>query len=173
MEINELMKKAVKFHGHSCPGLAIGVLSVKYILDMGDIFSEDEEIVAIVENDNCSVDAYQALLGTTFGKGNFIFLDYGKNNYTIYNRALNRAYKVSAKPKIFSDKKLSKEEKTEQILKSNPEDLFNIKEVEYSPPDFAQIHESIICSRCGDPTMATRIKKTGNNKLCIPCFENK
>ncbi|MCL4536163.1 MAG: formylmethanofuran dehydrogenase subunit E family protein, partial [Nitrospirae bacterium] len=61
----------VKFHGHSCPGLAlgyrVGVAAVKE-LNMENI-SEDEEVVAIVENDSCAVDAIQVLTGCTFGKG--------------------------------------------------------------------------------------------------------
>ena len=70
MEAKDLMDKAIKFHGHACPGVVIGVLVAKYILEHGNDFSIDEELVAVVENDNCSVDAIQALLGTTFGKGN-------------------------------------------------------------------------------------------------------
>ena len=40
---------------------------------------EDEEIVAIVENDSCAVDSIQVILSCTFGKGNLIFKDYGKS----------------------------------------------------------------------------------------------
>ena len=72
MEIKELMKKATMFHGHICPGIAIGVLVAKYALEHGFEHSPDEELVAVVETDSCSVDALQVLLGTTFGKGNLI-----------------------------------------------------------------------------------------------------
>ena len=50
MEINDLMEKATRFHGHICPGLAIGVLAVKYVLEQGFNFSPNEEVVAVVEN---------------------------------------------------------------------------------------------------------------------------
>lgn len=40
----------------------------------------DEEMVAIVENDSCAVDAIQVLTGCTLGKGNLIFRDYGKQH---------------------------------------------------------------------------------------------
>ena len=88
METRELMKKATIFHGHICPGIAIGVLVAKYVLEHGFERSSDEELVAVVETDNCSVDALQAILGTTYGKGNLIHNDYGKNNYKIYSRKL-------------------------------------------------------------------------------------
>jgi formylmethanofuran dehydrogenase subunit E len=169
---DNLMEKAVEFHGHSCPGVSIGVLASKYILEHGNDFSTDEELVAVVENDNCSVDALQALLGTTFGKGNLIYKDYGKNNYTFYNRDKNRAVRLRLKPKQdMRNQELSREERIEMILHSKPEDLFEIEKVEFNPPEKARIHESIICERCGDPTMSTRIKELEGKKLCIPCYQ--
>ena len=171
MDTTDLMNKAVKFHGHSCPGLAIGVLVSKYILENQNKFSMNEELVAIVENDNCSVDAIQALLGTTFGKGNFIFKDYGKNSYTFYNRIQKKAVRLSIKNNSWRENNLSMEEKTDMLINSKPEDVFSIREVEYSPPDHARIHDSIICNSCNEPTMATRISEHDDEKLCIPCYE--
>lgn len=83
----KLLKKAVLFHGHACPGLAIGARAAG--LALREFFAgraRDEEIVAIVENDSCAVDAIQALTGCTFGKGNLIFRDYGKQVYTFIKR---------------------------------------------------------------------------------------
>lgn len=171
MKTEELLERAVKFHGHACPGLSIGVMAARYILEHGNIYSQDEELVAVVENDNCSVDALQVLLGTTFGKGNLIFRDYGKNNYTFFNRTKQKGVRLSAKPGGFGDKSLSKEERMKKILGSAPEDIFTIQEIEYTPPEFAKIHESIICSSCGEAVMATRIMERDGKKLCIPCYE--
>ena len=165
------MEKAVKFHGHSCPGVALGVLVSKYILEHGNDFSIDEELVAVVENDNCSVDAIQALLGTTFGKGNFIHLDYGKNNYTFYNRTNKKAVRISLKNDVSWHKGLTGKKRTKRILQSKTEEIFNIQEIEFNPPDMARIHDSIICEKCGEPTMTTRIKEYDGKKLCIPCYE--
>ena len=163
------MEKAVKFHGHACPGVAIGVLVSKYILEHNNDFSVDEELVAVVENDNCSVDAIQALLGTTFGKGNFIFLDYGKNNYTIYNRTNKKAVKLAMNKSSFTGRDLTREERIEKILKANPEDIFKIEIIEFNPPEMANIHESTICDNCEEPTMSTRIVNMKGKNLCIPC----
>ena len=171
MEVKQLMERAVKFHGHACPGVAIGVLASKYILDHGNEFSIDEELVAVVENDNCSVDAIQALLGTTFGKGNLVYLDYGKNNYTFYNRSNKKAIKLSIKRNSFEDRDLSREERIKKLLNTNPEEIFEIEEVEFNPPEEAQIHDSIICDYCGDPTMSTRIYEYEGKNICIPCFK--
>ena len=171
MEVKELMEKAAKFHGHSCPGLAIGVLVSKYILENGNDFSIDEELVAVVENDNCSVDAIQALLGTTFGKGNLKYLDHGKNNYSFYNRTNKKAVKLSIKALSFGDKDMSREERLETLLNASPEDIFKIEEIAFSPPNEAEIHQSLTCDNCGEPTMSTRLKEYENKKLCVPCYE--
>ncbi|MFX0058179.1 MAG: FmdE family protein [Candidatus Hodarchaeota archaeon] len=171
METQELMKKATMFHGHLCPGVAIGVLVAKYILDHDFKHSIDEELVAVVENDNCSVDALQALLGTTFGKGNLIHKDYGKNNYTIYSRKSNKAIKLSLKSSILEKKKASRDEKIQMLLASKPEDIFDIKEVEFDPPSMAQIEDSIPCEICGELTMSSRIINYQGKNTCIPCYK--
>ena len=78
-DLPEDFRACVRFHGHICPGLAIGYAAVKAgSRVLGLSTAEDEEIVAFVENDSCAVDAVQVLLGCTFGKGNLIFRDWGK-----------------------------------------------------------------------------------------------
>jgi hypothetical protein len=48
----------VQFHGHECPGLAIGYRMATAAMEALESFrAEDEELVAIVENDACGVDA--------------------------------------------------------------------------------------------------------------------
>ena len=79
--------EVAKFHGHKCPGLAMGYkLTISALTKLNKFRAEDEEIVAIVENDACGTDAVQYLSGCTFGKGNFIFNDYGKMIYTFLCR---------------------------------------------------------------------------------------
>ncbi|MBW2392561.1 MAG: formylmethanofuran dehydrogenase subunit E family protein, partial [Deltaproteobacteria bacterium] len=65
----EMIQKTVAFHGHMCPGLAIGIRAAEVALrDIGP-HAHDEEVVAVVETDMCGVDAIQSLTGCTFGKG--------------------------------------------------------------------------------------------------------
>jgi formylmethanofuran dehydrogenase subunit E len=66
------LDKVVAFHGHLCPGLLIGYRAAKAARQALGLAapSQDEELVAVVENNSCSVDAFQVLLSTTFGKGN-------------------------------------------------------------------------------------------------------
>ena len=81
----EQIAKAVDFHGHWCPGLAIGLRAGEYVLNhMGR--AADEDIVALVETDMCAVDGIQVLTGCTFGKGNLRYQDHGKLAFTFYRR---------------------------------------------------------------------------------------
>ncbi|MGV8175712.1 MAG: FmdE family protein [Methanothrix sp.] len=50
------LRRAVEFHGHLCPGLAIGYRIARYVKKHHPR-SEDEELVCIAENNSCSVDA--------------------------------------------------------------------------------------------------------------------
>jgi formylmethanofuran dehydrogenase subunit E len=171
MEINDLMERASRFHGHICPGLAIGVLAAKYVLENGFNFSPNEEIVAVVENDNCSIDALQVLLSTTYGKGNLIHQDYGKLNYTFYNRETKKGIRLSVKIHKFQGKKMTKLERIQKILKMKPEEFFTITKIEFNPPGAAQIEESVPCEICGEPTMGSRLMFYEGNSICIPCYK--
>jgi formylmethanofuran dehydrogenase subunit E len=86
---------AVRFHGHSCPGLAIGYrMTVAGLAALEQARAGDEELVAIVENDACGVDAVQVVAGCSFGKGNLVFRDVGKPVYTFFSRATGRGVRV-------------------------------------------------------------------------------
>ncbi len=171
MEAKALMEKAARFHGHICPGLAIGVLAAKHVLEHGYHYSPNEELVAVVENDNCSVDALQVILGTTYGKGNLVHQDYGKNNYYFYDRRTQKGIKLAIKNREFGEKKLTRNEKIQLLLNSKPEDIFNIDEIEFNPPELAQIEESVPCEICGEPTMSSRLMTYNNSDMCIPCYK--
>ena len=172
METKDLMKKATIFHGHLCPGVSIGVLVAKYALQHGYEHSPDEELVAVVETDNCSVDALQAILGTTYGKGNLKHLDYGKNNYTIYSRKNQKGVRLALKSSVLNDRKLSRDEKIQKLLSMEPENIFDIREVEYNPPDLASIEDSESCDVCNELTMSSRIMNYQGKSMCIPCYKS-
>lgn len=187
-------EKAVKFHGHECPGLAIGYRAAMVAADRFKERSEDEELVAIVENNSCAVDAIQAINGCTFGKGNLIFKDLGKHVYTFFKRGDNTAIRVSLRarsdPADESHRELMKkirtgnateeeimnfkkahEEKTNRILEIPLKELFEIKEIKADLPKKARIYRSVTCDECGEGVMETRARLADGKILCIPCFD--
>ena len=171
----------VAFHGHHCPGLAFGMRVGEWALrEFG--YAADEEIVAVVETDMCAVDAVQYLVGCTFGKGNLIFLDYGKNAYTFFRRRDGKSARLITCGELLTDlrhqKKLLSDDDTEghetirwqmidRIMTAEFETIFSIGSAQIPLPDKARIHQSIRCDQCGELVMATRLCNVQN--LCIPC----
>lgn len=187
---------AVQFHGHVCPGLSIGyrvaVLAAERFKDR----SKDEELVAIVENRSCAVDAIQAINGCTCGKGNLIFKDHGKHVYTYFKRGDNKALRISLKPdalpqdekhialfaKLRAGTASSEEEKefreshnakSQRILEMPEEELFRVSEVNIEPPEKAIIYPTVICSKCGEGFMEPLGRVKNGEIVCISCFEAK
>jgi formylmethanofuran dehydrogenase subunit E len=156
------LEKVIRFHGHFCGGITIGYRAARVGLSrLHARRSEDEELIAIVENDSCAADAVQVITGCTFGKGNFFFRDYGKHVYTLALRPSGRAVRVSQKPNGHPP--------AADMLDAPVDDLFWIEETTIALPDPAQIHDSVVCDRCAEPVMATRTRRRGDRVLCIPC----
>jgi formylmethanofuran dehydrogenase subunit E len=188
--------EVTKFHGHVCPGTAIGYRAGEIaIKKLGSSRAIDEELLAIVENDSCSVDAIQVITGCTMGKGNLIFKDYGKHVYTFVNRKSNHALRLSLKKdvrkldsnfdndqdeefkKSFSsaDKlKFDKQKEgiTEKIMNMAENDLFHIEYVELDIPEKARIFNSLKCTKCGELVAEHRARIENGEIVCIPCFED-
>jgi len=188
--------EVIKFHGHVCPGLALGYRVSGFALKNLGKRSKDEEIVAIVENNSCAVDAVQVMTGCTFGKGNLIFKDYGKQVYTFIKRPSGKAVRIAidwTPPQETEKEKMmwqrymkgdrSKEvlkavhqrkiKKIESILKTSDKDLFKVKRMKMSLPEEAKIYPSVRCEKCGEKTMEPRLRIMNGKMLCIPCFEGK
>lgn len=79
------IEDTIAFHGHSCPGLAIGIRASELALNRLD-FGPEADMVCVVETDMCGVDGIQFLTGCTFGKGNLIHKDFGKAGFTFFDR---------------------------------------------------------------------------------------
>jgi formylmethanofuran dehydrogenase subunit E len=168
------IEEVAKFHGHVCPGLVMGYRAAEYALNwLDNQRAEDEEIIAIVENRACGIDAIQYMLGTTAGKGNFFINDHGKHTYIIANRKSGKALRLAIKPisRSLKDDE-TKEERVKRLLTVPLSDLFDAREVSIELPQRAQVLQTVICDLCGEGAMETKIRLYKGNKLCIPCFES-
>ncbi len=174
---DDTLAEVVRFHGHLCPGLAMGVRAAEVALEQIGPHAEDEEVVAIVETDMCGVDGIQFLTGCTFGKGNLVHRDYGKNAYTFIRRSDGRAIRISTRPGSFGppkdgpDAEMSREDRSRHILAAPIEDLYDVHDVDMTVPPLARVFTSVPCAHCQEPTMETRIRRVGGAEYCPPCFE--
>lgn len=179
IELPDDLKQCVEFHGHLCPGVVIGYCAAK--LGMRELTAGragDEELIAIVENDTCAVDAIQLLTGCTFGKGNLFFRDYGKMVFTFAIRGNGksvRLYLNASGPSDIDDDEPREQRRSRQIefmLSRDPSQLFDVRKDWLSElPAPAQIRESSHCEACGERVMSTRLRLHNRQSLCIPCYE--
>ena len=189
-------KDTIKFHGHACPGLALGYRVANLALKELGLRARDEELIAIVENNSCAVDAIQFICGCTFGKGNLIFKDFGKQVYTFIRRPQSEAVRIAVKweappedPETeamwtrYSDGDRSAEviavvqdrkaRKMNAILAADDAELFEIKKIQVELPEPARIYKSITCAGCGENVMEPRTIMVGDKLLCISCSQEK
>jgi len=183
-------KEAAEFHGHICPGIAIGYRIAKYVKEHYPR-SQDEELVCIAENKSCSIDAIQFMLGCTAGKGNLLFKDYGKQAFTFYSRDKNKALRIYFRGGILKGmdelrQKMARGElgpedrermtafrsqATEKVLSARDEDILTVVEVDIPAPEKARIHPSLKCEECGEEFMEILGRTAGGKVLCKSCFE--
>lgn len=185
-----------RFHGHACPGLALGYrVGLRAIKEMNlsDI-SGDEEIVAIVENDSCAVDAIQVMTSCTFGKGNLIFRDHGKQVYTFAKRPSGEAVRIAIDfnpPEETEEERMfwrrymegdrseevlkvvhnRKAKKIEAILNASEDELMKVSRVMIQLPAEARIYPSVRCEVCGEKVAEPKARIKDGKIVCIPCFE--
>lgn len=164
----------VSFHGHRCPGLAIGYRMARSALEAltGKLVgAEDEELVAIVESDACGVDALQVITGCTLGKGNLIRRDHGKLVYTVISRRSGEAVRVcyhgQRVPEAIGD---DRDATIEWILSAPESDIVSIQQTSAAPPPTARIRDSLFCTRCGERVIDSRAASVDGKAVCIPCF---
>jgi formylmethanofuran dehydrogenase subunit E len=190
---------AAQFHGHVCPGLAIGYrVGTTAMQLLGVERPRDEELVAVVENDTCAVDAIQVITCCTFGKGNLIFKDYGKGGFSFFSRDKRKGIRIryrdfpslsgndgarmqQLKSRIHFERCATEAEREEydglrtrliqKILACEAEELLDWLPLTEEPPAPARIRPSVVCVRCGEHVMETRIKTLDGKSFCIPCAE--
>ncbi|MCL5057697.1 MAG: FmdE family protein [Actinobacteria bacterium] len=190
-------EKAVEFHGHSCPGLAIGYrVSQIALKELGGLRSQDEELVAIVENDACGVDAVMLMTGCTLGKGNLLYRDFGKHVYTFGSRSSNKALRISVngeilhkqspdaqelRKKVFGGTAIESEKKefygyqaqrTDSILDIPENDFCKVEHIDFKFPGKARIFNSIRCDQCGEYVMEAKGRVKNGQIVCIPCSDS-
>ena len=197
-DLNGLLENAGALHGHYCSHLVYGVKAGHYALktlDSGNIGME--EVITIIETNNCFSDGIQMVTGCTFGNNALIYRDYGKTAATVTKRD-GKGIRLVLKPSFQESRKEVYPEAMEMFDKlvverqegtpgdyekmnrlwsdmafkelSVPiEEMFKIENIKVDLPEFAPIFESVTCETCGESVMKTRIVDAAGRNLCIPC----
>ena len=200
-DLEKLLDKAAEIHGHYCSHVALGVRATYAAFrELGIIESTGmEEILAVVECNNCFLDGVQAISGCTLGNNALIYKDLGKTAATFIKRSEGKAVRIVAKynpekmeknpdakeAMALFDRAVKKREKlaprekermmelwTElsfAILKKPEDEIFTVKIVKPEVMEYAPIFESIKCSVCGEDIMETRIGMKEKKPICLSC----
>lgn len=170
----EKINQTISFHGHTCPGLAIGIRAAELAISRLSI-TKDSDVVCVTETDMCAVDGIQFLTGCTFGKGNLVHRDFGKPGFTFFDRKTNTGFRA-----LFLDEAVAPGEPKEgvderqarnlAIMDAQLDELFRVTDVFEPPVRPARILNSMVCGNCGEKVMESRIRRFDGKDLCIPCF---
>jgi formylmethanofuran dehydrogenase subunit E len=182
-------------HGHFCPFSAMGVkAAVRVVRGLGVKSTGMEEVVAIVETNNCFSDGVQFVTGCSFGNNALIYRDYGKTAFTLARRS-GEAVRISVRAdrvmeertpeatQLFervvverSGTETDRERLSElwkalsfKILDIPDEEVFHIKRMTVEVPAYARIFANVKCSVCGENIMEPRAHMKDGKPVCIPC----
>ncbi len=199
-DLDTLLDKAAVLHGHYCPGLATGVKAAHTAVKKMGVEPEGmEDVLAIMETNNCASDGVQFVTGCTFGNNSLIFRDLGKTAVTLAKRD-GEGIRFVSKPdagdewsdefpeyqelfdKVVTDREATEEDEerfsklakkvSHHVVNLPAEDLFKIEDVEVDIPEYAPIHDSHICDNCGESVMATRTVEQDGVTLCLECADS-
>ncbi len=194
-----LLTRTGEIHGHHCVGSALGVIAAHWAMkELGIRKSTGmEQVLAIVETNNCFSDGVQVVTGCTFGNNALIYRDYGKTAFTLLKRD-GEGVRLAAKPEageILKNRNLEAEElyrkvvtnrsarleEEERMIELNrkhcydilsipAEKIFKVERVKMEvPARYSRILGSRICAKCGEKVMETKAIERDDVVLCIPC----
>ncbi|MDP8208889.1 MAG: FmdE family protein [Candidatus Electryonea clarkiae] len=197
MDLQELFETGLKFHGHKCPAMPMGIRAgMAAMKSLNVTRSQDKELYVKSETGKghaagCFLDGIMTATGCTYGKSNIEKLYYNKMAFTLIDQITGRAIRVSLKPDFFEMALASpfvrkreagvlpqdiEAEITDplvsRILGLKDEDFLELGEIQ----SVEVIKEKGIfatkrCDQCGEVTFENKLRKTDDGRsVCLPCF---
>lgn len=198
--LTDLLIQTAGLHGHYCPGVAFGVKAgYAGLKRLGFDNTGMEELIAIVECNNCFVDGVQMSTGCTFGNNALVYKDLGKTAVTIVSRKVDSAVRLVLKPRAWSSANATDKEKEAadlfrrvvkerqkdpealtrmqqlwkelsfETVEKPEEELFEIKEISAELPEYAPIVDSAVCNICDEEFMSTKDAGANSGSVCLNC----
>jgi len=197
-DLKELYELGLKFHGHKCPAMPMGIRAGLAALNALNVKrAQDKELVVEAETGEghaacCFVDGIMVATGATYGKSNIKKLNYSKMAFTLIDATKNRAVRVSLKPEFFEKALASPfvQKRKEGVLPQNiPAEITNpqVERILALPDaDFLNVSEVFTrqltkgkgnfetrrCAKCGEAVFTDKLKEgAGGQLFCIPCSQ--
>jgi formylmethanofuran dehydrogenase subunit E len=193
----DLLDLGLRFHGHKCPAMPMGLRAgIAAMEALGVEHAPDGQLVALVEIDEdhcatCFADGIQVATGCTFGKGNIRRQGYGKFGLTLIDKRTQRAVRVVPKGSVMMKNRESEFMKlrssgtpASQIpaelvdplianVSSAPDAaILDIGEVSaYEWHDGPHTFEAFLCPECGEMVVERNARVKAGVAVCRPCAE--
>ncbi len=191
----DLLALGMKFHGHKCPAMPLGLRTALAAMKaLGVEHASDGELMALVEIDEdhcatCWADGVQVATGCTLGKGNIRKLHYGKWGLTLIDKKTGRSVRVVPKAAAMQKSKESPfmamrksgipasqvpaevaDPLVEMVSNAPDEMLLDIGEVKpYEWHDAPHTFETTICPSCGEMVVERNMRVKDGQAVCLPC----
>ena len=198
-DLQGLLYKAGELHGHLCGHMAYGVKAGYIAMRELSLKSQGmEEVIAIIETNNCFSDGVQMVTGCSFGNNALIYRDFGKTAVTVAKRdgtairiALNPVFEDCRRDmfpeayKLFDKIVAKREEPTpeehERLMhlfaemsitevEEPADEMFITKRLKIVVPEYAPMFASVRCSICGENVMQSRAVAENEEYFCVPCY---
>ncbi|PLX48176.1 MAG: formylmethanofuran dehydrogenase [Desulfobulbaceae bacterium] len=196
-ELQEVVEVGMKFHGHKCPAMPMGIRAgLAAMKVLGVERAQDKELKLISETGKghaagCFLDGLMTATGCTYGKSNIEKKYYNKMAFTLIDTRTGRAVRISLKPEFFGKALQSpfvqkrKEGVPPQdipaeiadpmvanVLSMPEEGFLDIGPIENIFVEGGKgVFEAKPCSVCGELTFVNKLKGSGDDLRCIPCSE--
>ena len=193
----ELLEMAIKFHGHKCPAMPLGLRAGWVAMEkLGVERASNKELFCYLETGPahammCFGDGVQVATGCTYGKGNIEKLNYSKIGIILIDVKNKKAVRVNINPEFhkmaigsqfvqmrkngIEPKDIAPEiidPLVEKVMQASDGKLFKISNVfnfDFKPTKSTfELHE---CEKCGETVFATAIRIVDGKTLCLPCSE--
>ena len=195
-DLKELFELGMKFHGHKCPAMPMGLrAALAAMRTLGVTRAQDKELFVVSETGKghaagCFLDGIMTATGCTYGKSNIEKRYFNKMAFTLIDQGAGRAVRVSLKPDFFEKALASPfvqkrkagvppqdiepeiaDPLVERILALDEDDFLDIGAVH--PVDIHKGKASFTakrCAACGELTFVNKLRVTEEGRLvCIPC----
>ncbi|MDR3496698.1 MAG: FmdE family protein [Ancalomicrobiaceae bacterium] len=198
MNASDYFDVGMKFHGHKCPAMPLGLRAAAAAMNALNVDrSQDKELMLLAETGDdhaagCFVDGLMTVTGCTYGKSNVKKTYHGKMAFTLIDTRRNKAVRVQLKPDFFGKMLNSpfvqqrKQGVPPQDVPASITDPLVDAVMARAESEFLEIgpvfdyaftrtkgtFDTDLCESCGERVFVNKLHEVDGKKLCIPCHEN-
>lgn len=175
-------EQVIDFHGHTCPGVAIGFRVAQLAQrELGIKPAQDSELLVAAETRSCALDAFQVLNKATLGRGTLRIEEKGKHVYYFHYTGTGAILRIGVKgpviehtapPQTFASPRQKQNwalENVQYVLSTPEEDFCTLQKLEGSLEKPASSSQWGTCQSCQEAVRLTQAVETDGKILCADC----